>query len=162
MSYQTQDLIFDATAVAPDAGYDPIPNGSYALIVIDGGVIPTKAGTGTRLSLVIEVFDGIHKGRKIFMDMNIKNPSAAAQKIAEGQLSALCHAVGVLQMTSATQLFNRPFVGAVVVKKDAGYDPKNEIRSFHAYTGELPASTAPAARKAAAPSAAVRAPWDKS
>ena len=52
-------------------------------------------------------------------------------EIAYADLSALCHAVGVLNMQDTSQLHNRPFLGTVkLTAGDAQYEPRNEMTAF--------------------------------
>ncbi|HEY4133485.1 MAG TPA: DUF669 domain-containing protein [Gemmatimonadaceae bacterium] len=152
------DLSFDASKVAPSTGKpDPVPNGEYTLAITESDVTPTKAGTGKILNLTISVLaPESFKGRKIFTNLNISNPSAEAQRIAQAELSAICHATGVMQLKNSSQLHSVPFKGRVAVKQDAEYGPKNVITKYMAMDGSTAAAPLPAAAAAstsAAPAA---------
>lgn len=125
-------LNFDATKVAPDTGFDVVPAGWYNAMVDESELRPTKDGTGAYLNLRFEVVDGQYKGRKIFSRFNIKNANPQAQEIAHKQLSAVCHAVGVLDLQNSEMLHNRPMKIKVRIKKDkeGQYDDQNEITSY--------------------------------
>lgn len=126
------DLRFDATNVKPAEGFDTIPAGWYKAIIDESEIRPTKDGTGLRLHLRFMVIEGPCQGRKVFEGLNIKNNSEKAQEIAIGQLSAICHAVGILQVGDSQELHNRPMFIKVKITKDPNgqYEDKNEINTW--------------------------------
>lgn len=125
-------LNFDATHVKPNEGFDTIPAGWYRAIIDESEMRPTKDGTGLRLNLRFMVIDGPYTNRKVFCGLNIKNNSEKAVEIAMGQLSAIAHAVGVLQVADSQQLHNLPMWIKVKIQKDESgqYEDKNDITSF--------------------------------
>lgn len=133
-------LNFDASQVQPDDGQlDPIPTDWYHLMVDESEIKPTKENNGDfYLKVRISVVDGKYAGRKIFEQFNIKNKSAQAQEIAYRQLSALAHAVGVLNVQDSQQLHGIVFKGRVklipaVYEADGitvKYPPKNEMAAY--------------------------------
>ena len=131
-------LSFDATTVQPDEGFDPVPAGDYPVIITDSEMKQTKAGTGHYLQLTLQVIDGPAKNRLIWHRLNIQNPNATAQEIGQRQLSALCHAVGKLQVQDSAELHGIPFVARVIVKTD-DYGAKNEIKSVKGFAQHQPA-----------------------
>ncbi len=103
-------LTFDARQVQPDQGeLPPFPTGWYVGMVVKTEVKPNSKGTGNLLECVTEVQQGPHKGRRVYDTFNLSNPSPQAVEIGLRQLSALCHAVGVLQLQDTQQLHNIPF-----------------------------------------------------
>ena len=147
---------FDANQVAPDSGQlDPLPAGWYDMYVKESEIKPTSDGTGTRLVLGFGFMDPNQKNRKVTINLNIRNKSEQAQNIALGQLSALCHAVGVLAMQDTAQLHNIPFKGKLkVIAADGQYAAKNDMAAFkHMQDPSVP--TGPAALSAAVPGAPV-------
>lgn len=156
--------VFDATQVAPDTGRDPLPTGDYICVIVDSDMKQTKDGRGQYLELVHEVVEGPAKGRKAWARLNLVNHNSTAQSIAQGQLSAICHACGVLSIQDSQQLHNRPMLVRIEYLK-AG--PKrdsdtNEIRSWKSVSGQPPASGVVAGAPAPpAPAAAGAPPWAK-
>lgn len=160
---------FNAADVEPSrpAG-DPFPNGKYVMAIVESETVPTKAGDGTRLNLTFEILEGDYKGRKMWEGLNIKNPNPTAQKIAMADLSAICHATGVLQLTSAAQLHNIPLVVSVKIKQEDGtdangekYPPKNVAKGYFKFDGAAPVLTASTTKAAATPKGPLVAPWAK-
>jgi len=91
------ELSFNATAVAPQASFTPIPAGTYLCTITDSEVKITQRG-GTVAVFHLQVVDGEFSGRKLFARINVSNPSPEAERIGQAQLSALCHAAGVLRI----------------------------------------------------------------
>lgn len=167
------NLNFNAATVAPASANIVVPAGWYNVIIEHSEVVPTVAGTGTILKLRYSIVDGEFKGRKIFGQLNIVNPSPMAQEIAQKQLSAICHAVNVIQCNDSQQLHNIPF--KVKLKITPGgikdqhtgekYDDKNEVTGWEKSStnvgvsgGSAPGATPPVTAKPITPPPVAAAP----
>jgi hypothetical protein len=124
-------LNFDANAVEPSTGFDPIPAGKYLAIIAASEFKPTKSGNGRFLQVEYQVIDGDHKGRKLWSRHNLEHPNAQTVQIAQGELSAICRAVGVLTPQDSAELHNLPLTITVKVtaRSDTG-EPTNEISAW--------------------------------
>ena len=122
---------FDANQVEPTASFDPIPAGKYLAAITESEMKPTKNGSGSYLQLTFTVLEGEHKGRVLWARLNLNNPNATAVKIARSELSAICHAVGVMQPRDSVDLHNLPLLITVKLKKreDTG-ELTNEIKGY--------------------------------
>ena len=122
---------FDANQVEPTTPFDPIPAGKYVAAVIDSKMKPTKSGNGEYLELTFQILEGEHKGRQLWTRLNLNNPNAQTVKIARGELSAICRAVGVLTPNDSVDLHNLPLVITARCRKrqDTG-EITNEVRGF--------------------------------
>jgi hypothetical protein len=146
---------FDATQVDPAADFEPLPAGKYVAVITDSEMKATKSGTGHYLELTFQVVDGPHKGRLLWSRLNLDNPNAMTVQIAQGELSAICHAVGVLKPKDSIELQNLPLQVTVKCKKreDTG-EIVNEVRG---YAKRAAANGTPA--PSGTPEAASAAPW---
>lgn len=168
-------LSFNATEVQPaSSDFEPIPVGWYQFVIEKAELKPTKAGTGSMVSIMAKVQGPTHDNRVVFGNINYQNPNPQAQEIGQRQLSALCHAIGVLNLSNVAQLCGIPFEARVKITaatynvandKDSGvlYEARNEFQGFRAVGGATAApigtSSAPAAPSAPAkPVAAPAAP----
>lgn len=155
---------FDATNVAPSEDFSPIPVGEYSAHIVDSDVKPTKNNTGHYAELEFEVTAGEFKGRRVWACLNLDNPNPKAVEIAQRELSAICHAVGVLQVTDTQQLHYKPLVIRVDIEERDGYGPRNVIKAYKAVPGgqgnapATGAATAAPAATSASPSSAAP-PW---
>jgi len=122
---------FNATEVEPTTSFDPIPADKYLAAITDSEMRPTKSGVGSYLQLTFTILEGEYKNRVLWARLNLNNPNATAVKIARSELSAICHAVGVLQPRDSVELHNLPVVISVKVKKreDTG-ELTNEIKGY--------------------------------
>lgn len=149
---------FDASTVAPREDFATIPAGEYVAIISDSAMKPTKkhAQDGSEfLELTTEIIeDGPFKGRKIWTRLNLNNPSPDTVKYAQRDLSAICHAVGILKPDDSMMLHNKPHVIRVSVipagtkRKDGTLSTadQNEIKAWKALDGVAPTqAAAPAA-----------------
>ena len=136
-------LNFDATQIPPQQAFEPLPAGWYNMHIIESETKPTKDQQGAYLQLTFKVLDGKFVNRQVIARLNIRNSNPTAQEIAWGQLSAICHAVGVVQVQDSQQLHGRPLQVRVSVKAASGdYDANNEVKGFKAIEGGAPAAAA--------------------
>jgi len=124
-------LNFDATNVLPADDFSPLPAGDYLAIAIDSEIKQTKSGTGAYLSITFQVADGQYINRLIWGTITLSNANPKAVEIGQRQLSALCHAVGVLRLTDSAQLHNIPVKLRLSIEdKSDGYKPRNNIEAY--------------------------------
>ena len=108
---------FNANEVEPTVAFEPLPAGKYLVAITASEMKATKKGDSSYLQLEFTVLDGQCKGRKVWDRLCINHPKAIAQKIARGNLSAICRAVGVMQPRDSVELHNLPIVITVGCKK---------------------------------------------
>ncbi len=122
---------FNASEIDPSFGFEPIPAGKYLAAITDSEEKPTKKGNGSYLELTFQVLEGAYKGRLVWSRLNLDNPNAESVKMARGELSAICHAVGVMAPRDSVELHNIPLIITVGVKKrnDSG-DLTNVIKEY--------------------------------
>lgn len=142
---------FDATTVEPMQSFENIPPGDYPMVITDSEIKATAAGTGEYLQLTTEIIDGQHKGRKIWVRLNIENPNATAVEIAMRELASICAAVGApTPLVDTATLHNRPFLGKVKIEPAKnGYEARNAMAGYKAMSGSAPAPQAAAPAPAA-------------
>jgi hypothetical protein len=164
---------FDATNVEPSAPIEILPPGKYPVQIVKSEMKDTKAGTGQLLALEMEIIDGPSKGRKLWENLNLVNPNPQAQEIAQRTLSAICHAVGRLQVSDSEELHFKPMIALVEIepegpdKSGVHRKARNSIKGFSAASGataapalkpqQRPVNNPPPPQAAARPASA--APW---
>jgi len=122
---------FDARNVDPSTDFEAIPAGKYLAVVTDSTMRPTKSGNGSFLELTFEIVEGEYKGRKLWSRLNLDNPNAVAVKIAQGELSALCRAVGVLTPHDSVELHGIPITITVKCRNRTDTDEiVNEVKGY--------------------------------
>jgi len=136
---------FDASQIAPQASTGPLPAGVYLAHIVESDVQPLKSGNGEGLKLTFEIIDGQLKGRKVWENLNIRHSSEDTQRIAQSQLSALCHAVNVIKLMDTAALHFKPVRINVTVREAVGqYKASNNIKGYEAVGGGISApATAP-------------------
>lgn len=160
---------FDATAVEPSRSFQLLPKGWVEAMIIESDAKDTVVDgfTKRRVTLVYQILDQRpeYKGRKHWHGLNMKNPNAQTVAIANGQLSSICRAVGVLKPSDSTALHNLPHMILIGqrMNKQSG-EMENVINDWKA-KGASPAAGAPslsqAMPQAPAPTASGAAPWGK-
>ena len=122
---------FDARTVEPTADFDPLPAGKYVAAITESEMKPTKSGNGHYLQLTFTILEGEYRNRVLWARLNLDNPNQTAVKIARSELSAICHAVGVLAPKDSVELHNLPLQITVKVKKrDDNGELTNEIKGY--------------------------------
>lgn len=152
---------FDRSSEEPARGFEPLPPGKYPVQIQKVEVKATKAGNGSYLWLEMEIFDGPQKGRKVFSNLNLDNPSEQAVKIARKELSAILYAVELQNITHPDQLIGRWMYVSVRVKNDQNdvngyYHPQDPVIVEHLRKQQ--ATPAPTAAAAYVPPAAAAQP----
>lgn len=115
--------------------FGPIPPGKYPAVIAESIMKPTKDGTGSYLQMRFVITDGPHRNRQIFTRLNLNNKNETAQKIARGQLTAICDAVGVSQPQDSSQLHDIPLEITIVERKGSDGNPQSDIRSYGKLSG---------------------------
>lgn len=128
----------DATSIdTTQTDYENLPDGIYALEVIQSEVAATSKRDGTILKLRYSVIEPEeYKGRLIFGNITLENPNAQAQEIGQKQLASLCRAIGLSEIEDSEELHFQRFVAKVGLSKerkvgDKVYSPRNEIKRFY-------------------------------
>lgn len=124
---------FDATTVAPNASFDPLPAGWYNANITSSEMKPTKDGSGAYIQLELTILDGQYANRKVFDRLNVQNKSQVAQEIAYATLSSICHATGVIQVQDTSQLHGIPMEVKLSVRAASdGYEAANDVKGYRA------------------------------
>lgn len=135
---------FNAQEVEPTMSFDPIPAGKYLAAITQTEMKPTKSGTGQYLQLAFTILEGEYKNRVVWARLNLDNANSTAVKIARSELSAICHAVGVMQPRDSSELHNLPMVIVVKLKKRKDSDElTNEIKGYERKESASQARQAP-------------------
>lgn len=135
-------LNFDSTQVAPAEAPEAIPAGWYVVQMSASEMKPTSNGEGAYLNCEYTILaPAEYANRRIFDRLNLQNKNVQAVEIAYRQLSAICHATGVIQVADSVQLHGRPLLAKVSLRP-AGtgadgkhYDAGNEIKGYKAVEG---------------------------
>jgi hypothetical protein len=122
---------FNAHEVDPTSQFDPVPAGKYLAVISASEQKETKSRKGSYLELTFEIVEGDYKGRKLWARLNLDNPNETAVKIARAELSAICHATGVMQPKDSMDLHDLPLTITVKCKKrDDTDEMTNEIKGY--------------------------------
>ncbi|MBN8599243.1 MAG: DUF669 domain-containing protein [Planctomycetes bacterium] len=122
---------FDANQVDPSVALDPLPAGKYLAVVSESELKPTKTGGGKYLQLTFQIIDGEYKGRLVWARLNLENKSEMTVKIARGELSAICRALGVMQPKDSVELHNVPLeINVGLKKRDDNGEFTNVIKGY--------------------------------
>lgn len=142
---------FDANEHEPLAELGALPAGEYLAMATESEMKQTKSGNGEYLQITWKVIDGPAKDRLLWSRLNLKNQNQTAVEIAKRELSAICHAVGVIRPKRSEELHGVPVLLKVSTRKrpDTG-ELTNEIKGYKPAT-EKPQNTAAKPAKDAPP-----------
>ncbi len=125
------NLNFNANDVEPASAFEALPAGKYLAAITESEMKPTKSGSGSYLQLTFTILEGAYKNRVLWARLNLNNPNATAVKIAKGELSAICRAVGMMTPRDSVELHNLPLLITVKCKKRKDTDElTNEIKGY--------------------------------
>ena len=117
--------------------YDPIPPGTYLVMITSAAVKSTRSGKGRYLLLVYSLKNNPeYNGRKIFERFVFQGTSEESMRIAREQLKNLCVAVGL-----GNSVIDNPsvFVGyslaikIIIEEGTEGYRADNKVVSHYPY-----------------------------
>ena len=139
-----------------------LPEGNYNATITQAELKPTNAGTGQYIKLRLDITGPTHQGRVVFGNLNIKNASAKAEEIGRQQLGEIMRAIGLAKVTDTDQLIGGQLSIKVAIKEGSnGYEARNEVKGYKAFSGSQPVMAAPAAPAQAAPVSGSTPPWMK-
>lgn len=142
-------LNFDASTVVPATGaQDALPAGWYNAAADESEMKPTKDGSGAFLQIRFNILDGAHVGKKFYTRLNIKNMNPVAVGIAFKELSAICHATGIIQLQDSAQLHGVPLKVKVkfrAASADGQYEASNDITAYKNTNDPTAVTAAPGA-----------------
>lgn len=130
---------FDATNITPQQVMGKHPEGMFPFQITNTSIVPTKDNTGGRFLVEFTTAAGtISNGYNLF------NQSQKAVEIAQKELSALCHAVGVFKLSmnadnmamAGSEL--RGARGIIKVAAQANNPDYNEVKMVYDSNGNEP------------------------
>lgn len=137
---------FDASQFQPAVALEPLPTGWYVGYMSASELKPNSANTGAYLETEYTILSPAQfAGRKLYDRLNLQNPNPTAVEIAHRTLSAICHAVGVIQVEDSAVLHNRPlqikaFLKPASIGSDGkAYEANNEVKGYKAIEHAAPA-----------------------
>lgn len=151
MSNKSTALTFDASTIAPQTTNEIIPPGWYIAEISDAEVKATKGrAAGKAAAFEFTILSPEAKGRKVFANINVQNANAQAQEIGQRELSAICHAVGIINVSDLQAFIGKQLQVKVKTRKakpeeiEKGYEDRSEPGGFKALEGAAVGGSAPA------------------
>ena len=117
--------------------FSVVPSDTYNVQIVKSEIIQTKDKQGTLLKVQYKIIDGKFKGRIVFGQYNLTNPSTQAVEISRKQMKTLCDAIGKPNgVGDSNELHDIPLQIKVSVKPAQGqYAEQNEIKFYSKYEG---------------------------
>jgi hypothetical protein len=112
-------LQFNAATVDPSQGAEAWPLADYPLEITSEEIVPFGENdpNGTVLKLTLTCLDGPFKGKTHGYRLNLFVTDQEWQRIAYQKLSALCHAIGRIQIADTSNLIGGRFIGVIGPQK---------------------------------------------
>lgn len=118
-----------------------LPVGKHPVVITDSEVRATNDGNNGLLALELTVIDGPSKGQTGEYRLNLYHQSSPkAVEIAQRQLSAICHVIGVYDVNDSQQLHGKPFIVEVALQKgeEAQKNGYTEVKKVYDINGNEP------------------------
>lgn len=124
---------FDPSTVEKrENNFELIPAGNYLAQITETEIKALTSGNGDGLKLTFEILSEGHRGRKIWVNLNIRHSNAQAEQISQQQLRELCEAAGIARLDDTDQLKGIPVDVKVKIRKSTNpaYEDQNEIVGY--------------------------------
>ncbi len=148
---------FDTGAVEKrENNYELLPAGWYTAQISASEIRDMKSGNGQALKLTFDVLSEGYRGRKIWVQLNIRHTNPKAQTIAQQQLRELCEAIGLARFNDTTELHNKPVGIKVKIRESENpqYEDQNDVAGYKPVAGGSTVPQAGAAARQSAPAPA--------
>jgi hypothetical protein len=107
-----------------------VPAGSYKVAIVADRLTDTKVGGGKLFEMQIQILEGPFTGVIIKDRLNIRNSSAQAAAIGQGQLKRICNICGVpFPPADTSMLHGKPMLITVKVEKFKSNKTDKELES---------------------------------
>jgi hypothetical protein len=128
----SEGFAFNARGVEPAKPRDNalIPSGWHRAWITATEIRKTNKGDGRFLELTWEIVEGAAEKRRLWDRHNFDNPSEMTVKIAQEQISAICHATGVLEFGDPAELAGVVCMIKVGVERKANQPDRNKIYGY--------------------------------
>jgi len=77
--------------------FEAVPSDKYIAEITKSELKATKAGDGSYLEIEYTILEGEYRGRKVWDRLCLNHQTQRTVEIARANLSAICHAVGVMK-----------------------------------------------------------------
>lgn len=118
---------FNSSQYDPATGFSQLPVGEHPVVIVASSIEGNKQQNGGYVKFSVKAIDGPANGLSMDYRVNLYNANQKSVEIAQRQMSAICHAVGVTAFHQTEELHGKPFVVVVQPQKDD--DKYNEISS---------------------------------
>lgn len=156
------DERFDVNSLpASEQNFEVVPEGWYTALIHSAEIRATKDGNGKYIKMRYDITGPTHSGRVVFGNLNIRNPSAEAERIGRQQLGDIMRAAGLATLEDTDQLASVSLQIKVGIRPaSGGYDAQNTVKGWKPVDSAAHPAPAASARPAA-PSASARVapPW---
>lgn len=98
--------------------FSSIPKGDYIVKVTKSEYGANSKKTGHKLAITLEVQNKDHKGHKVFVNLNLDNPSETAVEIANNELATICDAIGKASIKDTDELMGKLMIVTLGVDGD--------------------------------------------
>jgi len=137
-------LNFDASQVDPSVPFEAVPSDKYTAEITKSELKPTKAGDGSYLEIEYTIIEGEYKGRKVWDRLCLNHQTQKTVEIARANLSAVCHAVGVMKPRDSSELHNIPLTITVKTRRDDSTgNIFNEVKGYAKRESLIPTTPPP-------------------
>lgn len=133
---------FDINSIEPASNF--IPPGKLPCLIEKAELKENKKGTGHFVALVLSILEGLHKNRKLFVNINIANPNDQCVEIGRRTLRSLWDALSLPPIKPGEDHIGQ-LVDKVVVAHVRVRNEQNEVNVFSApgAAPQPPIATAP-------------------
>lgn len=140
---------FDSNGIDPSygGGQSQLPVGKHPVVIVGTELKPTKTNDGGYLAITLEAIDGPAKAVQHTDRLNLHNKNAQTVQIANQQLSAYCHVIGLFRFQATEELHGKPFIVEIVPDTGANNEGRTKIGKLFDINGNAPGAAGAGAQQ---------------
>ena len=113
------------------SSFEPVAPGWYEAEIVKSEINENKAKTGKYLKLEFKLIGEEVKNRKIWVNLNLWNPSETAVQIAKRDFNSILAACGLDEVEDSAELHGIPMMVKVTIREaTASYPATNDIKAY--------------------------------
>ncbi len=125
---------FDASKIPAHAAAALLAPGAYEARIIEADLRPVRSGDGRALQIAFELTAPEHLGRIVWARLHIETRNIHVQQIAQQELAALCHALGIKSLTDTREMLGKHARITLGIRRRDDGDSANVVRAYAAPT----------------------------
>lgn len=132
-----------------NSSFEPVPAGTYDVVIHSAEVRTPKSGEGKQLSIRADIEGPTHQGRVLWENLTLRG-SEQGQAVGRALLAQIMAAHGLTLPLDSDRLHGLRLRAVVTIRTQEGYEPRNQIKRWLPPGGAAPVGITQQSRPAVA------------